>query len=180
MIISMIGDGSAGRRFGTLLVESGYEVLFGARTAGLIPMRVPLDEAARQCDIAIITIPFQSCYEQLPRIAPFLTDKVVIDATNPTDTSDWSPLLLGEENSGGEEIARLLPASHVVKALNTVFADMANRAILGRPGPRFTGFVAADNRDAATEVMRMLQRMGFDPLYAGPLRVSGTLRPCLI
>jgi predicted dinucleotide-binding enzyme len=52
-----------------------------------------------------------------------LVCKIVIDATNPV-AKDWSPILIGEEDSGAEQVARMLPESLVVKAFNTIFADV--------------------------------------------------------
>jgi len=33
-------------------------------------------------------------------------------------------MLLGQENSAAEELVRLLPGAHVIKAFNTIFADV--------------------------------------------------------
>ncbi len=171
MIVSMLGSGSAGRKFGALVEQSGHRVVYGARNPDTSADLLTLSAAAKECDLAMITIPFQACYEQLPLLAPHLRGKIVVDTTNPTNNSDWSPILLGQENSAGEEIARLLPQSRVVKTLNTVFAEMAEVHLLAE-SPRLTGFVAGDDTEAAQTVLNLIDQMGFDPLYVGPLFVS--------
>jgi predicted dinucleotide-binding enzyme len=59
-----------------------------------------------------------------------------------------------------------------VKALNTVFADMADFDLLSSDRPRLTGFVAGDNDNATRVTLDLVQQMGFDPLYVGPLFLS--------
>jgi predicted dinucleotide-binding enzyme len=97
-----------------------------------------------------------------------LDGKIVIDATNPL-FEDWSPLLLGEENSAGEEVQKALPQTLVVKAFNTVFADVMKVIDLTGLRPQVTGFYCGDHRDAKTVVAKLLERLGFEARDVGAL-----------
>ena len=100
-----------------------------------------------------------------------LSGKVIVDATNPI-APDWSPIPLGEENSAAEEIARLVPEASVVKAFNTVFADIMTPEGLDRSGRPATLFVASDERAAGEAVASLGRSIGFAPVMVGPLRSS--------
>ncbi|MEJ1976962.1 MAG: hypothetical protein WDN49_13505 [Acetobacteraceae bacterium] len=95
----------------------------------------------------------------------------MVDTTNPHQ-ADWSPLLLSPDNSAGEEIARLLPRSHVVKAFNTVFADIMVPDKLDRGGRKATGLLCGDDPAARALVSDFTASLGFAPLDAGPLRCA--------
>jgi hypothetical protein len=169
MRIGIIGGGSVAQALGRLLAAGGHEVVLGVRSGA--PEDLPIasvEEAAVQGEAVLLGIPFSAMSEALPGLAGAVDGKIVIDASNPLN-ADWSPLLLGEENSAGEEVARMLPGARVVKAFNTVFADAMRPDRLEQGGGRITAFVASDDRDAAEEVERLAADAGFVPLYAGAL-----------
>jgi 8-hydroxy-5-deazaflavin:NADPH oxidoreductase len=130
---------------------------------------VSMDKAAAHGDIAVLAIPYSACAGLLPRHEAALAGKIVIDATNPLN-ENWSPLLLGQENSAGEEIARLLPKSKVVKAFNTVFADIMKPGKLARGTLAATAFICGDDEAANAEVAGLASSLGFAPVIAGPLK----------
>jgi hypothetical protein len=129
---------------------------------------LPIPRPAK-AELVILAVPFLACGEILPLFAATLTGKIVVDATNPLNP-DWSPLLPGEKNSAAETIVRLVPESHVVKALNMVFADVMTRQRLQRAEHRAAVFVAADNDAAKDTVCTLADGLGFDAHKAGQLR----------
>ncbi len=173
MKIGIIGGGSVGQKLAALIQSTGHEVVLGlrdpAKASGLSYQVAGLDAAAQVSEVVIIAIPYTACAEVLPKLATALNGKIVIDATNPLN-SDWSPLLLGQENSAGEEVARLLPNSRVVKAFNTIFADIMTPERIARGGQKATAFICGDDAGANDIVAELARQIGFTPVVTGPLR----------
>jgi len=165
MKIGFIGAGNLARALGELLVAGGHSVAFTGRGGD-----GPLADAAG-ADLVVLALPFSAAREVLPGLSGLLAGKLVVDATNPVNP-DWSPMLLGQESSAGEEVARALPGAQVVKAFNTVFADAMREDRLVREGARVTCFVASDHADARARVAEVARSAGFAPLEVGPLAMS--------
>lgn len=164
MKIGILGTGAVGSSLGLLLKEAGHSVFWGARQGG----DGTLQQAASFGEVIFITLPYGVCADVLPPLASELAHKIVVDVTNPVK-EDWSPLLLGQENSAGESIAKLVPSAQVVKAFNTIFADVMKRDKMERGDHRITAFVASDHQAAADKVGNLATAMGFSPLFVGPL-----------
>jgi hypothetical protein len=172
MKIGFIGAGSVARALGALFAAAGHSVAFGRRS-GLVGEpegAVSLSQAA-QAELVFLAVPFSETRSLLPALAEPLTGKIVVDATNPVN-ADWSPMLLGQENSAGEEIARLLPGSRVVKAFNTVFADVIRADRLLRGGIPITCFLASNDSEAKNAVASLAREAGFSSLDVGPLAMA--------
>ena len=167
MRIGILGTGAVGRSLGNLLAAGGHSILFGARMPKAAD-EASLKEAVEQADLVLLAIPFDQVVGALSPLRDSLTGKIMIDATNPLG-ADWSPLLLGEEDSAAETIQRTFPEARVVKAFNTVFADVMTPERLQRAGAAVTAFIASDDRNAASTVEQIAVDAGFDPLHAGPL-----------
>lgn len=174
MKVGILGAGNVGSKLAVLFADAGHEVVVGARnlsTAGSnSTYRVAtVSEAAAHGEVVILALPFTACADALAPLSSKLADKIIVDATNPLQ-ADWSPLLLGQENSAGEEIARLLPRSKIVKAFNTVFADIMDADHLHRGSAAATLFVCGDHNHAVTQVAEIAKGLGFAPIETGPLR----------
>ncbi|MGW9033242.1 NADPH-dependent F420 reductase [Streptomyces sp. NPDC055722] len=170
MRIAVIGFGSAGRALSALMAAAGHEITV-ALTPGHGPDRIPypalpLADAVRAADAVLLALPFGAVREVLT--GQTLAGKVIIDVTNPVNP-DWSPKLLGEDNSAAAEIARAFPDARVVKAFNTVFADTMHPEHMDRSGRAITVFAASDDADARARVLELATDCGFAPLDAGPL-----------
>lgn len=124
--------------------------------------------AAAAAEVVAIAIPFTACMDVLPELAEATKGKVVIDSTDPLN-ADWSPHLLGQENSASEEISRLLPEAHIVKAFNTIFADVMNQPAIAIDGQAITAFIAGDDDEAKQKVMALVSQIGYAPVDTGPL-----------
>jgi predicted dinucleotide-binding enzyme len=171
MLIGILGYGAVGQKLAQLFADAGHTITIGLRKAtsaevNNIPYAVAsIAETAANVDALVLAIPHTAAIEALKELAPLLKGKIVIDSTNPLQ-EDWSPLLLGQENSAGEEIQRLLPESHVVKAFNTIFADVMHKNAIGQP---ISAFVAGNNAHAKEAVMHLAQAAGFSPINAGDI-----------
>ncbi len=174
MKIGIIGGGNVAFRLAALMAQAGHDAVVGVRDASRWPKAAPvaarsMQEAATHGDIVILAIPYSACAEALPRHKAALAGKIVVDATNPLN-ADWSPMLLGQENSAGEEIKRLLPKSRVVKAFNTIFADIMKSDRLNRGALKATALICGDDDLANREVASLAASMGFAPIVTGPMQ----------
>lgn len=169
MKIAILGFGNVGKQFASLFSRVGHEVLIGLRSPSdqkLLYSSATFKEAAEQADVVAIAIPFSACAEVLPEISEVTRGKIVIDSTNPLN-ADWSPVLLGQENSAAEEISRLLPEANVIKAFNTIFADVMDKPV--RDGQVITAFIAGNNKEAKQKVITLASEIGFAPIDTGDL-----------
>jgi 8-hydroxy-5-deazaflavin:NADPH oxidoreductase len=171
MKVCIIGSGSVGSALQKLFRAAGHDVIVGSRSPVVERGTVSVLEAVGHGDIVVLAVPFSAASSTLPSIAAILRGKIVIDPTNPLKP-DWSPLLLGQENSAGEEIERLLPGARVVKAFNTVFADVMTKDRLLRSGQSATTFIASNDEDAADLVAALARSAGFAPIKVGLLSAS--------
>lgn len=166
MRIGVLGNGNVGSRLSTLLAQGGHEVLVGSRSGG-----ISLQQVALHCDVVVVAIHYHAAKEALAPLAGLLTDKIVVDATNPLN-DDWSPLLLGQETSAAEEISRILPRSRIVKAFNTIFADVMKADAIKREGQNITAFTAGDDEVAVDTVAALARDAGFKPVAINKLSAA--------
>ncbi|MBO6689329.1 MAG: NAD(P)-binding domain-containing protein [Henriciella sp.] len=169
MKIGILGAGSVGRALAGLIRAACHEPLISERTPS--GDTVSFEDAATAGEIVIIAVPYNASEVLLPSLANALAGKIVVDATNPLN-DDWTPKVLGAETSAAEEIAKLLPGSQVVKAFNTVFADIMAPEKLTRLGVPVTGFVASDHDGARRQVADLAKAMGLAPVETGPLATA--------
>jgi predicted dinucleotide-binding enzyme len=99
--------------------------------------------------------------------------KILIDVTNVLN--DKLELAFGFTTSGAEEIQKLIPKAHVIKAFNTMFAkNQSSGHVLDK---QLTAFVAGDNQKAKKTVMQLANDIGFDSVDCGPLKAARYLEP---
>jgi 8-hydroxy-5-deazaflavin:NADPH oxidoreductase len=169
MKIAILGFGNVGKQFAHLFSKAGHEVVIGVRSTPNQKLPYPsatFKEAAEGAEVIAIALPFAVCADVLPQLSEATKGRIVIDSTNPIN-ADWSPKLLGQENSASEEIARLLPGAYVIKAFNTIFADVMNAPVSN--GQAITAFIAGDNDEAKQKVIALASEIGYAPVDTGPL-----------
>jgi predicted dinucleotide-binding enzyme len=175
MKVGILGYGSVGKKLAKLFSEAGHEVFIGLRDQQeQVPSpyrRGTFVEVAREVDILALAIPYKASLDILKELASYLANKIVIDNTNPLN-DDWSPLLLGQENSAGEEIQRELPQAYVVKAFNTIFADVMHKEAHDRAGHKITAFIAGNDTQAKQTVLQLASACGFHALDVGDISSS--------
>lgn len=174
MNIAVIGRGSVGSRIGALIHNAGHSIAYGVQdeaavdSMGTVKVR-SISDAIQAAEIVIFAVPFAAYETLLPQYQQNLIGKIVVDVSNPIN-SDWSPLILGAETSAGETVAASLPDSQVVKAFNTVFADIMTDAGLLRDGHKVTTFIAGNDANARESISQLANDMGFSPIVAGDIR----------
>ena len=90
--------------------------------------------------------------------------------------ADFSGLSIGHTTSAAEEIQKRAPQAKVVKAFNTIFAQVLQNGgqAAGRPA---TVFVAGDDEAARAAVAELARSAGFETLETGALATARYLEP---
>ena len=128
--------------------------------------------ASWEADIIILAVPYSAESKLASLIRDVANQKIVISISKPVNHT-FDGLVTAPDSSAAEELQKLLPYSKVVKAFNTVFeADFATPVIDGR---HIDAFIAGNDRDAVQTVSELVKTVGFNPIVAGNLPVSGTL-----
>jgi predicted dinucleotide-binding enzyme len=185
MNIGIIGSGNVGGTLGTRWAHNGHRVAFASRDpqseksrklvadAGEGAAATTVAEAVAASDVLLLATPWPAA-EQALRSAGNLGGKVLIDATNPL-LPTLEGLSIGCHTSAGEQVAEWASGAKVVKAFNTVGADIM--ADPDFPGKRVAMFYCGDDAAAKKTVASLIAELGFDPLDAGPLMQSRVLEP---
>lgn len=183
MKVTVIGTGNMGSAFVKQLAKAGHQVRVTGRdlakaqtlTSGHTSVSVaPPAKALGDSDAVIVATGYADAVPAL-RALGNLQGKVVIDITNPL-TADYMGLTLGHSTSAAEEIAKAVPGAEVVKAFNTIFAQvLGDGADLG--GQKVPAFVASDSVRAKDVARQLAQSLGFAVIDAGGLKNARYLEP---
>ena len=184
MSIAILGAGAMAKGLAALFAKAGYKVVVGARdvakaqavatAAGHGARGDSIAAAAKDADFVVLAVPFAAVAETLAA-AGDLSGKAIVDITNPL-TPDYMGLTIGHSTSAGEEIQKLAPKAKVVKAFNTVFAQVLANG--GKAAGRTTTvFVAGDDASANAAVEAIARKAGFDVVQTGGLKLARYLEP---
>ena len=132
-------------------------------------------EALADSSAVIVATPYADAVDALKSLGP-LDGKVIIDATNPL-SADFMSLMIGHTTSAAEEIAKAFPKAEVVKAFNTVFAQVIADKPAFQFGQTAPVFVASDSERAKQVAKTLIHSIGFNAVDAGPLRNARYLEP---
>jgi NADPH-dependent F420 reductase len=174
MKIAIIGGtGSMGSSLGERLAKS-HEVIIGSRDpakAKVAAARIKgargadYSTAARECDSAIVAIPF-SAMDLVSSLANELSGKLVISVINPMKFENGMMSYGLERGSAAEMLAAKLPGSRVAIAFNNISAEFFKKPETSR----LDVVVAADSKQTFDEAARIVRSIpNLRPLYAGPL-----------
>ena len=170
MKFGVLGSGMVGSTIATKLVSLGHEVRMGSRDAANPKAKAWVDKTGRGAsqgtfadaaafgEIVFNCTNGQGSLDALKSAgAEALRGKVLVDVANPLDFSKGMPptLFVSNDDSLAETIQRTFPDSKVVKALNTVNAN-----VMVEPG-RVRGdhdvFVCGNDAGAKAEVVKLLK-----------------------
>lgn len=185
MRIAVLGTGTVGRTLAARLHDLGHDVALGTRDPVATMARADpptggpgfaawheeypgvaltaFVEVAEGADLVVNATNGASSLAALGQVgAETLAGRVLLDIANPLDFSSGMPptLLVKDTDSLGEQIQRAFPDARVVKALNTMNAEvMVDPARLGQSS---SVFVAGDDPGAKQLVSGLLESMGHD------------------
>ncbi len=175
--IGVLGTGMVGRGLATKLAEAGHAVCLGSRTANneaatkwaagiQRATHGTFADAAAFGELVINATPGAASIAALTQAGvDHLAGKVLLDVANALDFSRGYPrLFVCNDDSLGEQIQRAFPAAKVVKALNTLNAElMLNPGGLGTTDHAL--FVAGDDPAAKAKVKELLRSFGWTQIH---------------
>ncbi|MEO3777005.1 NAD(P)-binding domain-containing protein [Micromonospora sp. B11E3] len=176
MRIAVLGTGMVGRAIAARATERGHEVTVGTRDVAATRAgdwtgwaaahpQVALAghaDAAREAELVVNAISGAGSLPALTAVGEEnLAGKVLLDIANPLDFGKGFPPTLSvlNDDSLGERIQRAFPRTRVVKALNTLTADLMAHPRQLADGDH-TVFVSGDDPDAKKAVTELLTDFG--------------------
>ena len=180
MRIAIIGAGLVGRGLAQAAVGCGHDVVIAARhpdhatkAAQEVGARSAESaaDAVRGADMVVLAVPARAIADVTDEIRRHIEGAIVVDPTNPNEPDLHA--VLEARLSLAEEIAILLPGTHVVKAFNTVLGRRLTDPVVN--GVRLDGFYAGGHPASKRVVAQLIEAMGFRPLDAGGLPAARAL-----
>lgn len=186
MNIGIVGTGFMGSGLGKLFAQQGHKVLFSfSRSPSKIEQAVSgagpaarsgtPREAAEFGDVVVLTVGWNAVEEALEALGP-LQGKTLLSCVNPL-SADYRQLVVGTTTSGAEEIARRVPEAHVVEAFLNVFAGILHSDTVRFGSDRPSVFYCGDDQRAKTDVARLIEDIGFEPVDSGRLSNARFVEP---
>lgn len=182
MKITVIGSGNMASGFVKQLTLASHSVQITSRNAAqagelaqTYGAKVVSAAEGANADVIVLATGFSDAIAALSALGD-LSGKTVIDITNPL-TADYMGLTIGHSTSAAEQIAAAVPGAHLVKAFNTIFAQLLAAGSALPNGQKVSTFVASDDAAAKEQVTELARSMGFNVVDAGALKNARYLEP---
>ena len=183
MKVAIIGIGNMGTGFAKSLDKTKHQVFIGSRNIEKAKEMAQslgnsqggsYKDAAGFADVIILAAPWHSMKDVLNALGD-VSGKVLVDICNPL-TKDFSGLDVGFTTSAAEEIAKIVPGAKVVKAFNTIFAEVLQSSHKFEEGLADV-FICGDDKDAKEMVSELARDSGYEPVDCGALSAARWLEP---
>jgi predicted dinucleotide-binding enzyme len=180
MRIAIVGAGNVGTALSAAAVAAGHDVAVSASTrenaeeaAAAAGARAAANnaDAVNGAEIVVFALPHAAVSEVANELGQALADKVVVDASNPLNTTSTDLVTVG--TSSAEDLQRQLPDASVIKAFNTTFASRHGNPTEG--DEPLDAFIAGDDADAKAKVGELATSLGYRVIDAGSLRMARSL-----
>jgi 8-hydroxy-5-deazaflavin:NADPH oxidoreductase len=185
--LSIVGAGKVGTTIARAALAAGYDVaMSGSGAAERIALTVDVlapgaraastDEVVRDADVVVLAVPTHR-FRELP--SDLFAGKILIDAMNYWEPIDGVDEELATATAGTSVVVQArFPSARVVKSLNQLGYHEFEEGRRPPGGPDRVAIAAAgDDRAAVIEVLQLIDRLGFDPVDAGPLEAGVALEP---
>ena len=188
MKIGILGSGDVGLKLGDGFISLGHSVKIGTRNTskqsiidwikkhGQKGSTGSFGDAASFGEVIVIATLWAGTLDAINLAnQKNFSNKVVIDVTNPLDFTKGMPptLAVGQTNSAGEIIQKLLPDAKVIKAFNTVGNPHFFRPNF--PGGPPTMFICGNDSEAKKLVAGILTDFGWETQDTGGIEGSRLL-----
>lgn len=185
--LGIVGAGKFGTTLARAAIAVGYDVaISGSGPADEIQLTIDVlapgataattDEVVRHADVIVLAVPTHR-FRELPPDS--FAGKILIDAMNywePVDGDD--PELAAATGGTSKVVQDRFRSARVVKSLNQLgYHQLEENQRPKGTRDRIAIGAAGDDRLAVRKVMRLLDRLGFDPVDAGPLKNGLALEP---
>lgn len=176
MKIAILGTGAVGTTIATKLIELGHQVMIGSRSKTnekaiefvnkfeKNASNGTFEEAATFGEIVFNCVKGQFTIEALKQAGNGIFNKIIIDISNPIDTSKGMTFSLipglCNTNSLGEEIQKTFPNTKVVKTLNTMWSTLMMIPSMLNDGDH-TNFICGNDEEAKNIVRNLLKEIGW-------------------
>jgi len=177
--ITIIGSGNMGSNLSRLFATKHNVTLASrhpdetrAKHPGITVTDYP--HAAQTAEIVVLAVPFSEVAAAAAGLGS-LARKILVDVTNPL-TPDFMALTIGHTTSAGEQVQAAFPQARVVKAFNTVLAQVLAKAADGASTlPSI--LIAGNDGEANAVIMELAKEVGFSAFDTGPLTNARYLEP---
>jgi len=185
--LGIVGAGKLGTTVARAAIAAGYDVaLSGSGPAERIALTVEVlapgaravttAAVVRHAGLIVLAVPTHR-FRELPR--DLFAGKILIDAMNYWEPIDGVDAELAAAPAGSSVVVQArFPSARVVKSLNQLgYHELdEGRRPPGAPD-RIAIAAAGDDRAAVRAVLQLIERLGFDPVDAGPLAAGVALGP---
>jgi 8-hydroxy-5-deazaflavin:NADPH oxidoreductase len=181
--IGIIGAGGVAQTLGEGYAGKGHQVMLGTRDTSKLASWLSavghnvsagsFSDAAEFGEIVFLSVAAQALPSAVELAGPErLAGKTVIDVSNPMDFSTGTPprFTATVGNSLGEQVQRMLPQSHVVKAFNTIGVVVMTDPIFD--GEAATHFIAGNSDAAKAEATALIREFGWEVEDVGGIEQS--------
>jgi predicted dinucleotide-binding enzyme len=185
--IGIIGAGKLGIVLGQLATRAGYTVYISGSDGPekikltinvLVPTAVPVmtSDAVKLADVVILALPLSN-FRELPR--DVFAGKLVIDAMNYWwEVDGRREAFLDPNTSSSEAVQEFFADARVVKALSHMgYHDLHDESRPMGSSDRKAIAIAGDAKHDIEIVTTIINNIGFDPVYIGPLSEGKRLEP---
>jgi predicted dinucleotide-binding enzyme len=192
MKVGIIGSGGVAQALGDGFVKHGHEVMLGTREPAKLADWVARNQAAQTGTVAstaefgelvVLAVKGTAAAEALRAAGSRnLSDKLIIDATNPI--ADVPPVngvlkfFTNFDESLMEQLQREFPAAHFVKAFNSVGSGLMVNPRL--EGGRPTMFICGNDDAAKKTVNTILDQFGWEAADMGKAEAARAIEPLCI
>jgi predicted dinucleotide-binding enzyme len=184
--VGILGAGNIGRAFAKHLVKAGHRVQLANRhgpasVKSLVDELGPNARASTALEVAklkivFVAIPWPGLSEAMSELPPW-ADRIVIDANNHIIGFDGKQFQFADlrGRTSSEVFAEMVPGARVVKALNTLPAELLAQEPRVENGRRVV-FISGDDAVSKKTVGDLLETVGFSPIDLGTLASGGRLQ----
>jgi NADPH-dependent F420 reductase len=188
-IIAVLGGtGKEGKGLAYKWGKAGYEVIIGSRdplkaaeTANNLKTMLPKganisgssnEDAARKCQIAVLTIPYSAHKVTINSLKNLLCDKLVIDVTVPLSPPKITRVQMPSAGSAAQEAYEILGENAMLAA---AFQNISYENLMNDEESNCDVLVTGTNKEARNITLQLVKDAGFIGWDAGPIENSVVL-----
>ena len=179
------GTGKEGKGLAYRWARAGYRVLIGSRTpekaiaaaeeiTGMLGEGISVKglgnlEAAREANIAVLTVPYAAHRDTLEALKEELKGKILVDVTVPLVPPKVATVQMPAAGSAAQEAKQIVGEEVQVCA---AFQNIGYDHLLEDSGVECDVLVTGTSKEARTETIRLVEAAGLRGWDAGPIENS--------